>query len=298
MGRGHSHSANGAERRVTWALLLTGGFMVVEAIGGWWAGSLALLADAGHMLTDTAALALSWYAVRAAQRPATPQRSFGHSRIEILAAFINGVALIAIAAWIVVEAVQRLAAPEPIRSGTMLVVAVFGLLVNIAAFFILSGSRNATLNLRGAFLHVAGDMLGSLAAIVAALVILVSGWTPIDPILSVFVVLLIVRSAWRLVREAWHVLMEGAPRDLDVEALKQDLVRQIPGVMDVHHVHAWLLTPERPLITLHARIAASADHDDVLRLIQERLKRDFGISHATVQVERDMATGTGRARAG
>ncbi len=286
MGTGHSHAEHGSEDRVFWALLLTAGFMLAEAAGGLLSGSLALLADASHMLTDTAALGLSWYAMRASRRPATPQRSFGHSRAEILAAFVNGVALLAIVAWIVVEAAQRLASPHPVKGGTMLVFAALGLVINIAAFFILSGSRHVSLNLRGAFLHVAGDMLSSLAAVAAALVIITTAWFPIDPILSVFVALLILRSAWQLVREAWHVLMEGAPRDLDVDALKEVIAAEVPGVIEVHHVHAWLLTPERPLITLHARIASEAVHEQVLGDIQRLLTDRFGIAHSTIQIER------------
>ncbi len=275
-----------------WALLLTGGFMVAEAIGGALSGSLALLADAGHMLTDTAALGLSWYAFRISRRAATPQRSYGHARFQILAALINGGSLLGIAAWIAVEAIRRLFEPVGILGGPMLAVAVLGLAVNVLAFLILSGGSRESLNVRGAALHVLGDLLGSVAAIAAAVVILLTGWTPIDPILSVLVALLVVRSAWLVIRQSWHVLMEGAPAGLDVPRLRRELAAAVPGVLDVHHVHAWSLTPERPLLTLHAAIDQSADHDEVLHGLQRALRDLFGIEHATIQVERSACTDT------
>lgn len=286
MGSGHSHRhGHGDERRILWALGLTGGFMLAEVAGGLLSGSLALLADAGHMLTDTAALALSWYAFRVSRRPATPQRSYGHSRFQILAAFVNGGVLIAVAAWITLEAAQRLVEPVPILGGAMLAVALLGLFVNVGAFLILRGGHRENLNLRGAVLHVLGDLLGSAAAIAAALVILATGWTPIDPILSVLVALLILRSAWLLVRQSWHVLMEGTPDWLDVAALRRELVAAVPEVTDVHHVHAWSLTTEKPLLTLHAQVTEGADRDDVLRRLAALLHDRYAIEHATIQLE-------------
>jgi len=226
----HSHSHSNNERRLFLALLLTGGFMVVEALGGILSGSLALLADAGHMLTDTAALGLSWYAFRVSRQPATVSRSYGEHRFQVLAALINGVSLIAVAVWIVIEAVRRLFDPVAVLGGTMLWIALTGLAVNIAAFAVLHGSDRENLNMRGAFLHVLGDMLGSVAAIIAAGVILWTGWTPIDPLLSVLVAALILRSAWMLAGRSWHVLMEGTPEGLDVERLRRELTEAVPGV--------------------------------------------------------------------
>jgi len=287
MGAGHAHHHHTQdERRVLLALILTGGFMSAEAVGGILSGSLALLADAGHMLADTAALGLSWYAFRMGRRRPTPERSYGHHRFQILAALINGGTLIAIAVWITVEAVQRLFEPVEVLGGTMLTIAVIGLAVNIAAFAILHGGNRENLNIRGATLHVLGDMLGSVAAIAAAGVILLTGWMPIDPILSVLVALLIVRSAWMLVGESWHVLMEGAPEGFDVDLLRTTLTEAVPGVLDVHHVHAWSLTPERPLLTMHATLDEDADHDAVLHRLQNVLTERFGIEHATIQLER------------
>ena len=286
-GRGGSHgSEQGDERRVLWSLLLTGGFMVAEVVGGILSGSLALLADAAHMLTDTGALALAWFAIRIASRPPDPRRSFGYHRFQVLAAFVNGATLIVIAGWIVIEAVERLRDPVVVLGGPMLVIAILGLGVNIAAFALLHGGNQENLNIRGAVLHVLGDLLGSVAAIVAAGIILLSGWTPIDPILSVAVALLILRGAWDLVSRASHLLMEGAPEGFDVGEIKADLVAEVPGVLDIHHVHLWALTPERPLVTLHARIADEADHDEILRRLQGRLAERFELRHATVQVER------------
>ena len=290
-GHGHAHGAGGNERRVFWALLLTGGFLFAETAGAVISGSLALLADAGHMLTDAAALGLSWYAFRTIRlKPAHPRHSYGHHRFEVLAAFINGSVLIGVAVWIAIEAVRRVVEPVHILGGTMMAVAVLGLAVNVAAFLILHGGDRENLNIRGAVLHVLGDLLGSVGAIVAAGVILWTGWTPIDPILSVLVAVLILRSAWLLAGRSWHVLMEGAPEHLDVEEVKRALVGSVPSVLDVHHVHLWSLTPERPLVTLHARVAARADHEAVLHGLQRVLRERFDLDHATIQIEEGLCT--------
>ena len=284
----HRHGAAVAsdnERRVLWALALTGGFMVVEVIGGIVAGSLALLADAGHMLTDAAALAMAWVAFRVSHRPHDRRRSYGYRRIQVLAAFVNGGALIGVVAWIVVEAVRRLFEPVAVAGGLMLAVAGAGLLVNIAAFVILHRGARANLNLRGAALHVLGDLLGSAAAIAAALTILWTGWTPIDPLLSILVAALVLRSAWYLVRRAGHILLEGTPDWLDPDELKSTVLAAVPAVADVHHVHAWMLTSEQPLMTLHATVRAGADYDATLRAIHQVLRERFDVGHATVQIE-------------
>ncbi len=283
---GHHHHHDGNEKRVLLALLLTGGFMVAEVAGGILSGSLALLADAGHMLTDAAALALSLAAFRASRRPETLKHSYGHHRFQVLAAFINGAALIGIALWIAIEAIQRVVAPVPVLGGTMLVVAGLGLAVNVVAFLLLHGGDRENLNMRGAALHVLGDLLGSVAAVVAAGVILWTGWTPIDPILSVLVALLVLKSAWMLLRRSWHVLMEGTPEGIDLDVLVAGLKNAVPGVVDIHHIHLWMLTPDQPLMTLHATIAAEAEHDSALHALQRELANRHGIAHATIQVER------------
>jgi cobalt-zinc-cadmium efflux system protein len=294
MGAGHDHGHphhHGDERRTLAAAVVVGSFMFVEAVGGWLAGSLALLADAGHMLTDTAALALAWFGFRIGRRPPDRARTYGFGRVRVLVAFVNGLTLLAICAWIVVEAVRRLAAPVEVLAGWMLAVAVAGLLVNVAAFVLLHGADRENLNIRGALLHVIGDLLGSVAAIAAALVIMVSGWTPIDPLLSLMVAGLILVSAFRLVRDSGHILLEGAPANLDVEEIRSDLERAIPEIEDVHHLHAWSVTEDTPMVTLHARTAGDVPPDLVTRRVRERLAERFHVDHVTVQVEHDACAG-------
>ncbi len=277
------------ERRVFWVMVLTGGFMVVEAVGGILSGSLALLADAGHMLTDTAALALAWFAFRIGNRPADPKRSFGYHRFQILAAFANGLTLFAIAGWIIIEAVRRLLDPSEIHGVSMIAVAAIGLLVNIIGFWIMSRGEKENLNIRSAALHVMGDLLGSIAAIIAAGIILLTGWLPIDPILSVLVALLILRSAWAIIKQSSHILLQGTPEGLDPARIGAAL-GDIDGVSDVHDVHAWSLTNERPIVTLHTVLDETADYNSTLQKINSVLKEKFGIEHATIQMERKQRT--------
>ncbi|MES2489645.1 MAG: cation diffusion facilitator family transporter [Pseudomonadota bacterium] len=286
-GHGHHHVHTGSERRLLAALALTGLFMVAEVIAGFYSQSLALLADAGHMLTDTVSLGLAWMAIRISRRPADHLRSYGYDRVQVLAAFLNGVTLIAISGWIIVEAALRLMNPVTVQGQPMFVVAVLGLGVNIAAFAILHGGAKENLNMRGALLHVLADMLGSVAAIVAALIILFTGWMQADPLLSVLVALLILRGAWQITKQSGHVLLEGAPEDLNIAQLQAELPKAVAGVTDVHHVHAWMLSPEKKMLTLHARITDDCDTDQVTREIGEFLSQQYGIAHATVQIERD-----------
>jgi len=282
--------ANLNERRLLWAGLLTAGAMLAEAIGGIVSGSLALLADAGHMLTDSAALALAWLAVRFAKRPADWKRTYGFDRFEVLAAFTNGLALFFIGIAISYEAIMRLYQPIAVMGGTMLVIAAVGLAVNIATLLILRQGGRGNLNVRAALLHVMSDLLGSVAAIAAALVILWTGWTPIDPLLSILITLLILRSAWLITKDAGHILLEGAPGDLDIREVQKDLETTIPEVESVHHVHAWSLTEDRRLMTLHARVSDCAPPERVAAAIKERLRQSYGVVHATVEIEhRDCA---------
>ena len=285
-GHGHSHTNDASEKRIGIAALLTGGFMFAELIGGVISGSLALLADAGHMLTDFASLALAWYGFRLARRPADWKRTYGYDRFSILIAFANGLALFAIAAWIVVEAWHRLSEPTAILGGVMFWIALGGLAVNIGAFFVLHGGDRNNLNMRAATLHVMGDLLGSVAAIIAAIVIMLTNWTPIDPLLSVLVALIILRSAWRVVADAGHILLEGAPPGLDNREIAQDLCASVAGVEDVHHIHAWSITQERPMVTMHVRVDGEATHPDrIVAEVKRRLKEKFGVEHATIEVE-------------
>ena len=285
MGHHHNHASNLNERRLFWAGLLTGGTMLVEAIGGFYAGSLALLADAGHMLTDTAALALAWLAVRVAARPADWKRTYGFDRFEVLAAFANGLALFFITIAIAWEAVTRVFAPVEVLGGTMLVIATAGLIVNLGTLLILRQGGGANLNVRAALLHVMSDLLGSVAAILAGLIILWTGWTTIDPLLSMLIALLILRSAWLITKDAGHILLEGAPSGVDVREVQKNLEAAIPEVESIHDVHAWCLTEDRPLMTLHARVLQSASPDQVVAAIKARLRQCYGIVHATVEIE-------------
>jgi cobalt-zinc-cadmium efflux system protein len=268
-------------------MLLTGGFMLIEVAGGLISGSLALLADAGHMLTDTTALAMGWLGARLARRPADQLRSYGYHRTQVLAALLNGIGFIALVIWIVIEAWSRFREPVDILGGPMLAVAIAGLAVNGIAFRMLHGEHHHDLNVRAAALHVIGDLLGSLATIVAAVVILMTGWTPIDPLLSVFVALLITVNTVRVVNQSVHILLEGTPPDVDVNLIRHKLIEEVASVRDVHHVHVWSLTPERPVLTMHVTVMTLESYSATLHKIQACLAEHFGIEHATVQIEHE-----------
>lgn len=286
-GHGHDHpAADGNETRLRAALILTATFMVAEIIGGWISGSLALIADAGHMLTDAASLALALFALRVSRRPVDGARSYGYGRMQVLAAFVNGLSLLAIAAWITLEAVIRLFRPIEVLAGTMLLVAALGLLVNLLAFWILHRGGRGNMNVEGALAHVLGDLLGSVAAITAALIILATGWMPADPLLSVVVAALICRTGLRITRESGHILLQGAPEELDLVQLEGGLRGAVPGLSGIHHVHLWSLTPGERIITLHAVLSPDADGDAVTAGIADFLRQSKGIGHVTVQVER------------
>ena len=289
MAHDHAHGADGSNlKRVMIALVLTGTFMVVEVIGGIISGSLALLADAGHMLTDTMALALAAAAFHVSKRPAGGSLTYGYQRFQILAAFVNGLSLLLVVGWIFYEAVQRFITPRDILGETMLVVAAAGLVINIISFAVLHSGDQENLNIRGAALHVAGDLLGSVAAIVAAVVIIYTGWTLIDPILSIAVAFLILRSAWVLVKRSAHVLLEGAPDWLDVDDLRDQIVAKVPGVEGIHHVHVWGLTPQQLMLTMHLQLAEDAPSQSaVVRGVKEFLRDEYGIGHSTIEVEID-----------
>ncbi|WP_136065415.1 cation diffusion facilitator family transporter [Modicisalibacter radicis] len=291
--RGHSHDHDhhhapavtaDSERRVRLAMLLTGGFMFAEVIGGLLAGSLALLADAGHMVSDTASLALAWFAFRLGHRRPDRQRTFGYQRFQVLAAFVNGLALLAIGVAIVIAAIRRLYAPVDVMATPMLVIAVVGLVVNVGVFLILHRGDQDNINLRGAVLHVVGDLLGSVAAIVASLVIMATGWNAVDPLLSVLAAALILRGAWKIIRRSAHTLLEGTPEGVDIFELRAAL-ESLDGVIGLHDLHLWGLTPQEPLLSLHLVVREEADNDRVLRDAYALLHERFAISHATLQVE-------------
>lgn len=286
-GHAHNHKVNESnEGRMALAAVLTGIFMIVEVIGGLISGSLALLADAGHMLTDFAALSMAWLAFRMARRPADWKRTFGFDRFAILIAFVNGITLFVIAGFIVVEAVKRFNNPVEVMGVPMMVVAIAGLIVNLIVFKILSGADKENLNVRGAALHVLGDMLGSVAAILAALIIIYTGWMPADLVISVFVALIILRSAWFVVKESAHILLEGAPEGLDRRTIRADLMETYPQIVSVEHIHAWSICQERPMITLEAVVEPGARLEATTKAIKAHLLEKFGVEHATVEVMR------------
>jgi cobalt-zinc-cadmium efflux system protein len=281
---GHSHAAPSSQSALFWALLLTLGCMAVEAVGGLAAGSLALLADAAHMLTDAAALSMSYAAVRAARMPASGRLSYGHHRWQVLAAFTNGLALMLLALWVLYEAAQRLLVHPAVQGGLVAAIAVLGLASNLAAYLVLSrGETN--LNVRGAIAHVISDMLGSGAALVAGLVILASGWMTIDPLLSALVAALMIRSGLSVARESAHILLEGAPEGLDAQRVETALRAAVPVLEGIHHLHSWSLADRQTMVTLHAKIKAGADSDQCIRDISRELERRFHVRHATIQIE-------------
>lgn len=279
----HGHGQDG--RRLYWALVLTGGFAVVELIGGWLAQSLTLVADAGHMFTDTASLALAWLALRFASLPSDRKRTYGYHRLQVLAAFVNSLILLAAVLWIGFEAVQRLREPAPVAGPLMLSVAAAGLVINIAALILLHRGDTHNLNMRAAYLHVLSDLLGSLLAITAAAVVILTGWVRIDPILALVVALLIVIAAGSLLRKSAHILLEGTPEWLDIEELEREIKGAVGGVIDVHHVHVWSLTSHHPVVTLHARVEAHASQHLVLQEIKVFLAKRYALEHSTIQLE-------------
>lgn len=278
----HHHPKSAGERRLSAALALLFSFTVIEAVGGFWANSIALLAEAAHMLADSASLLLAIIAIRAGQRPASADRTYGNRRYQTLAAYTNGLTLLALTLWVVVEASRRLMAPPAVNGMMMLGIAAAGGIANLAAFFVLSGS--GSLNERGARAHVLSDLLGSAAAMAAAGVILAFGWLPADPLLSIAVSCLILRSGWQLTRDSAHVLLEGTPGSFNAEEVHAELT-SLSGVAGIHHVHAWSLTGESAIVTLHADLIEGADRQQTLGAIVQRLRLRFGVEHATVQIE-------------
>jgi cobalt-zinc-cadmium efflux system protein len=284
--RHHDHDAHGRAEvgaRLRWVLGLTATFMVAELVGGLLSNSLALLADAGHMLTDVAALGLSVFAIRLARRSPSTKRTYGYVRFEILAALVNGTGLLVIALLIMKEAWERLQQPTAVDGTIMLVVAAAGLVVNVVGAALLHSHAHDNLNVRGAYLHVIGDLLGSIGALTAGIVILTTEWTPIDAIASVVIALLILFSAWRLVREAAEVLLESAPSHVDMQAILDDLAR-IDGLEQVHDVHVWTLTSGFVALSAHGIIDDVMQHSRILEDVRERM-RAHGIEHVTFQIE-------------
>lgn len=281
----HAHGAGHRETRLFIAFALTLVTLFAEAIGGYVSGSLALLADAGHMLVDALALLFAWLGARFAKRAADERRSYGYARVEVVVGYTNALAQFALVAWIAVEAIGRLFERAPILGGVMLVVASAGLLVNVVVLRLLHGHDHDDLNTAAARLHVLGDLFGSVGAIAAALVIRAFGWTWADPLISLLVSLLILRSAWRLLARSAHILLEGAPQGIDETRIAQAVERAGIGVVDVHHVHVWELAGGKAMATLHARIEEGLSADATLAALHRLLRSEFRIAHATVQIE-------------
>ncbi|MCZ6625386.1 MAG: cation diffusion facilitator family transporter [Deltaproteobacteria bacterium] len=271
-------------RRLTSALVITSVYFVAEVVGGLLTNSLALLSDAGHMFSDIAALGLSLFAFQMARRPATTKRSYGYHRLEILAALINGLTLWLIVGVIFHEAYRRFLDPPEVHSVGMLVVASIGLMVNIAAGAILYGSRQGSLNVRGAFLHVLGDTLGSVGAVAAGLIMLLTGWYLADPLISIFIGLLILYTSWSLIKESVNILMQSVPREIDVEEL-QRAVEKVSGVIKVHDLHVWAVTSGVFTLSAHAVVNGKEDSHQVLNEIEGILRDRFKIEHTTIQLE-------------
>lgn len=291
---GHSHAegdhdhatevTQSNERRIRLVFILTASYAVVQAVGGWIAGSLALIADAGHMVSDSAALLLALIAYRVARWPADARRTYGFHRVRVLAALANGATLLLLVVWIAWEAVQRINAPAEILAGPMLVVAVIGLVVNLAGAYALWSGNSSDSNLRGALLHVIGDLLGSVGAIAAAVGIMLTGWSILDPILSVLVAGLVVRSAWGLVSDSVRVLLQAAPKGMHAGDIEAGL-RNLPGVLEAGHFHAWTLTDERIVATVHVSPAEGVDPLSLPPVVSTWLKTQGNIDHVTVQVD-------------
>lgn len=266
------------------ALVLTFVYMIVEAVGGWLTNSLALIADAGHMLTDVAAMSLTLGAIWFASRPATAKKTFGYYRLEILAAFVNGIALVLLSIWVIYEAVRRWQSPPDIDGSHLTFIAAGGLIVNIIAAKLLHSGHKRDLNIRGAWLHVMGDMLGSVAAITAGILIAGFGWLWADPVCSVLISLIIIFGSWRLIMDSVNVLLEGTPAHINLSAVENTIL-ETDGVGGVHDLHVWTISSGIEALSAHISHDDSVAHSDLLIKVRERLHERFGIDHLTIQME-------------
>lgn len=286
----HDHSHDHGRRteasltRLKLALGLTAVYMVAEAVGGWVTNSLALLADAGHMLTDVGALSLTLFAIWFASRPATSKKTYGYYRLEILAAFVNGIALVLISGWVIWEAIERWQSPPEIKGVGLTVIAVGGLVVNIIAAYLLHSDHKHDLNMRGAWLHVMGDLLGSVMAIVAGILIVAFGWLWADAITSALISIVIIAGAWRLIMESVNVLLEGTPSHIDLGKV-EDAILATEGVEGVHDLHIWTISSGIEALSAHVHHAEAVSQPDLLKVLRARLHDDFGIDHLTIQME-------------
>jgi cobalt-zinc-cadmium efflux system protein len=279
------HAHHQSEQLLQRAFFLIAGFMAVEVVGGLLANSLTLLADAGHMFLDATALGLSWYALRITRRGQDDRLSYGYHRFQVLAAFINALTLLALVVWILVEAVERVRTPQTMLPLPALIVGSIGFIVNLIAFRWLHQSDGHNHAVQSAALHVLGDLLGSVAAVSSALIVQFTGWPYADPLLALVVAAILARGAWRVLSSSAHILLEGVPAGVDLQEIRHTLQRKVEGVIDVHHVHAWALTSEIPLLTLHASVEEKIDLERIVMQLKQVLDQDFGIDHSTIQVE-------------
>ncbi len=280
---GHHHHGVGSHRVLVLVLTLTLGYALVEAVAGWWAGSLALLGDAAHMLTDSLALGLAAAAAWLALRPPSPRHTYGLGRLEPLAALCNALFMVGLVAMICAEAVERLQTPQPVHGGAVAGVASIGLLINVAAAWLLAGGRD-NLNVRAALLHVIGDLLGSVAALISGVVIVYTGWTRVDPILSLLISVLILFSSLRVLREALHNMMEGVPLHLNLQSIGHAMA-EVDGVRSVHDLHVWSLSAERAALSAHVVLDDMSSWHEVLARLRDLLRTRFAIDHVTLQPE-------------
>jgi cobalt-zinc-cadmium efflux system protein len=259
-------------------------YMLAEAVGGWWTGSLALLADSGHMLTDVVAMSLTLTAAWLAERPATERKTYGYYRLEILAAFANGIVLVLLSIWIIIEAVDRFRQPANVVGAEMTVIAVGGLIVNLIAAYLLGNSHGSDLNLRGAWLHVMGDMLGSIAAIFAGILIITTGWLAADALGSILISVIIIVGAVRLILESVDILLEGTPRHIDLSSV-ESVILETDGVSGVHDLHIWTISSGIDALSAHISHENSVEHSELLAVVRKRIHDIFGIDHLTLQME-------------
>lgn len=282
---GHSHNYTANKKALTISFVLIASYMVAEFIGGFLTNSLALISDAGHMLSDAAALGLSLSALVFGAKAATPSKTYGYKRFEILAALLNGVVLVVLAVFIFIEAIERLSAPPTVMGQGMIIISSIGLIVNIVVAWILhSKGSKENLNIRSAFLHVIGDLLGSVGAIIAAILIILFGWYIADPIASMIVSMLIIYSGWHILKESVNILMEAKPVHIDSDKIICQLA-EIEGVIGIHDLHIWMITSDFSSMTIHLKVKPNVDRDTILERAKSILSKEFGINHVTIQIE-------------
>ena len=288
----HENKSANHENKLIYAILIIIFTMVIEVIGGIISNSLALLSDAGHMFTDFISLLLSWLAYKVAMKKSDSCRSYGYHRFQVVAAFINGLTLFGIAILIILESIKRFFSPEQVCWEIMMSVAVLGLIANVISFFILYRKNESNLNLKSAVLHVVGDLLGSVAAIVASIVIMFTSWQIVDPLLSVFVSIIILGGAYKIIKNSGHILLEGTPDNVDPDKIRNSICESISEVLDVHHIHIWSLTTDHPIMTMHVKldktnVTNNLKYSQVLVSIKRLLSTNFNITHVTIEAEYD-----------